>query len=278
MNKYLNLVGWFGGKFPHLPWLLSRFPKGDYHFVDGTCGAGTVSLNVDYPLKTVNDVNQDIINLFKVLREQQEELIRAIYFTPFSRKEVYDIIDDPNPVDDPVEKARRFFLRCVAGYGANGSQNDHRGLGFEFKTVRRGFYRVDSWNSKLKKLPIIAEKLRAMQIESMDVLDLIPHYDRETCFIYIDPPYLGHTRYSKKRYRHEADDAEFHIKLAEKLTSLKHAIWAISGYQSDLYDDLYRSYNKDKSKGNRSNTANKLTQEVLWFNYELQGEPLKIFN
>src|SRR5450759_984121 len=94
MQKYINLISYFGGKYPHLKWLISKFPAGNYHFIDIMCGSGNVALNVNYPLITVNDVNDEIINLFNVLRDNYDEFLRALYFTPFSRAELNRIITD----------------------------------------------------------------------------------------------------------------------------------------------------------------------------------------
>ena len=174
MNKHLNLISYFGGKYPHLNWLIDKFPKGNYHFIDIMCGSANVALNVDYPLVTINDLNDDVINLFYVLREKYDEFLRELYFTPFSRSEFERVVDGTgNCVEaSDVEKARRYFLRCQLGYGANGSQNNHLGCGFEWKLQQSNFYRVDNWNVKLKRLANIVARLRGFQIESTDAIEL----------------------------------------------------------------------------------------------------------
>ena len=150
MGKYLNLVSYFGGKYPHLKWLISKFPKGNYHFVDAMCGSANVALNVDYPLITVNDLNDEIINLFEVLRNDYDEFIRLVYFTPFSRGEFERVVDDNRKgvVLTKAERARRYYMICQLGYGANGSQNDHYGMGFEWGIKDKTYYRKDNWNRK----------------------------------------------------------------------------------------------------------------------------------
>ena len=78
MSRYLNLISYFGGKFPHLKWLIDKFPQGNYHFIDIMCGSANVALNVDYPLITINDLNSDVINLFKVMRTNLDEFMKRI--------------------------------------------------------------------------------------------------------------------------------------------------------------------------------------------------------
>lgn len=264
--KYLNLISYFGGKYPHLKWLLNQFPKGNYHFVDIMCGSANVALNVDYPLITINDLNDDVVNLFKVLRTNHEEFVRQVYFTPFSRTELYNIIDDFDLECNPVEQARRFFVRSQLGYGANGSQNNHKGAGFEYQIQRSGFYRVDNWNVKLKRLAVIAERLRQFQIEHRNAIELFEKVDKPGTIVYFDPPYLLRTRKSKKRYTHEVDD-DFHHQLSEKLKQAKCMV-AVSGYDDPFYDDLYNCFHKTIGPVNRQNVQKGYRRECLWSNYD----------
>ena len=263
--KHLNLISYFGGKFPHLSWLISKFPRGNYHFVDIMCGSANVALNVNYPLVTINDLNNNVINLFEVLRNNPDEFFRALYFTPFARKELEQIVNDKNDIQDKVELARRYFVRSQLGYGANGSQNNHHGFGLEYKLQSSNFYRVDNWNAKLAKLPSIIDKLRGFQIENKSMFDLFERVNNQDTIVYFDPPYLFSTRSSRKRYQFEWD-IEDHQKLA---CLVKNAVCkvAISGYDDDQYDKLFPDYFKTNAPPSRSNVRKRLVQECLWTNY-----------
>lgn len=265
-KRHLNLVSYFGGKFPHLNWLIPHFPIGTYHFVDVMCGSANVALNVNYPLITVNDLNDNIINLFEVLRNNYDEFLRVLYFTPFSRAELYKIIESPRP-ECKIEWARHYFVKCQLGYGANGSQNDHKGAGFEYTVQKSAFYRVDNWNVKLKRLAKIAEKLRGFQVESRNAIDLIEKVDKTSSIIYVDPPYLFSTRHSGKRYLHEVDE-EFHLHLVTKLLSVKNAYWVLSGYDSELYNDLLSGHHKSVNKKTKLTVSKKEQTECVWMNYD----------
>lgn len=266
MAKHLNLISYFGGKFPHLNWLISLFPKGNYHFIDIMCGSANVALNIDYPLITINDLNSDVINLFKVMRTDLEEFMRVLYFTPFSREELYKILDDFHSESDDIERARRYFVRSQLGYGANGSQNNHKGAGFEYAIQRSNYYRVDGFNFKMIKLPEIADKLRGFQIENRDVFDLFEKVNKPKNIVYFDPPYLMTTRTSGKRYKHEVSPG-FHAKLSEAVKEAKCFV-AISGYDSEIYDELYPDFYKSMSPPKRSTVSKRLVNECLWTNYD----------
>jgi DNA adenine methylase len=237
------------------------------------CGSANVAINVDYPLITINDVNDDVINLFEVIRNHFDEFIRVVYFTPFSRAELYKIIDDAvNTNINNIERARRYYVRAQLGYGANGSQNLHYGAGFEYKLQKTNYYRVDNWNIKLERLSEIVHKLRFMQIEHRDALELFEKVNRPDNFVYFDPPYLMGVRKSKKRYRFEVDD-DFHHKMAAAVTNAKCLI-AISGYDSKVYDDLFGHLHKTTGPLTKINTKKTENRECLWTNYvpaELNG-------
>lgn len=266
MSRHLNLVSYFGGKYPHLTWLTGLFPQGNYHFVDLMCGSANVALNVDYPLITINDLNDNVINLFEVLRNNQEKFIEAVYYTPFSRAELYKFLDKPQP-KNKIEWARQYFVKCQLGYGANGSQNNHKGAGFEYKIQRSNHYRVDAWNNKLAKLPLIAEKLRSMQIENRDCLELLSKLDNKETVIYIDPPYLLSTRKSKKRYIHEQNN-DFHVQLLTAAHAMKNAKIVISGYDNPMYDELLPGWIKTIGPTSKATVSKKEIKECVWSNYD----------
>ena len=268
MSKYLNMISYYGGKFPHLLWLLSKFPKGKYHFVDIMCGAANVALNVNYPLVTINDTNNEVMNLFRILRDQHDEFMRLVYFTPFSRAEHSSIVlaERNGEKFSDLERARRYFIKSQLGYGANGSQNNHYGTGFEWKLHTSNYYRVDNWNFKLKKLANLVQHLRHFQIEQRDALELFDDVNQKGSFVYFDPPYLLALRKAKKRYTNEVAD-EFHYQLADKVRDAK-CLVAISGYDSPLYDELFKGFYKVSDTPKSCNTGKIKTKESLWTNYD----------
>ena len=86
-RKKLIPFGWYGGKFSHLGWLLPLLPD-CHHYCEPFAGSGAVLLNRDpSPVETFNDLDGEVVNFFRVLREEKEQLIEAIGLTPFAREE-----------------------------------------------------------------------------------------------------------------------------------------------------------------------------------------------
>jgi len=100
-----------GAKWRLAPWIASHFPPKAAVDVyeEAFCGSASVLMRIDRsPIEIINDRDGDVVNFFRVLRERPEELIRQIELTPFARSE-WEMAGEST--DDPVERARRFYLR-----------------------------------------------------------------------------------------------------------------------------------------------------------------------
>jgi DNA adenine methylase len=110
-EKKLIPFGWYGGKFSHLDWLLPLLPH-CHHYCEPFAGSGAVLLNrFPSPVETYNDLDGEVCNFFRILRDQKSELVEAIGLTPFSREEfaVACVLD---PDVSALERARRFYIRA----------------------------------------------------------------------------------------------------------------------------------------------------------------------
>jgi len=230
--------GWYGGKFSHLDWLLPLLPK-CHHYCEPFAGSAAVLLNREpSPVETYNDLDGEVANFFRTLRENSEELIRQIGLTPFSREEFY-LACQPLPDDATViERARRFFVRARQ-VRTGLAQTASIGRWANCKnTSRAGMSGVVSrWLGSVQQLPAIAERLLRVQIENRPALEMIDLYDDRQTLFYCDPPYVHRTRSDAKAYGFELSDKE-HQKLALRLKKVRGMV-ALSGYRGDLYDELY---------------------------------------
>ena len=103
--------GWYGGKFSHLEWLLPLLPK-CHHYCEPFAGSAAVLLNREpSPVETYNDLDGEVCNFFRVLREEKDRLTELIGLTPFSREE-FAIACELDSNVTPLERARRFYVRA----------------------------------------------------------------------------------------------------------------------------------------------------------------------
>jgi hypothetical protein len=83
-TRKLIAFGWYGGKYSHLDWLLPLLPR-THHFCEPYGGSAAVLINREpSPVETYNDLDGDVVNFFRVLRDKKDELIEKIGLTPFS--------------------------------------------------------------------------------------------------------------------------------------------------------------------------------------------------
>lgn len=267
-SRKLIAFGWYGGKFSHLDWLLPLLPPCN-HYCEPFAGSGAVLLNRNpSPIETYNDLDGEVCNFFRVLRDQKEKLIEAIALTPFSREE-FAIACELDPTQPALERARRFYVRArqvrtgLAQTASVGRWANCMG------TSRAGMSGVVSrWLGGVEILPEIGERLIRVQIENRPAIDVVRLYDSERTLFYCDPPYVHDTRGDSKAYGHEMTD-DRHCELAESLNRAKGMV-AFSNYDCDLINKLYPPKRWRKIIGpKRTIHSTKGTRsEVLWVNYD----------
>lgn len=259
--------GWYGGKYSHLGWLLPLLPKA-HHYCEPFGGSAAVLLNREpSPVETYNDVDGEVTNFFRVLRDEKERLIEAIGLTPFSREEFYLAVKDPCQHLSPLERARRFFVRArQARTGL--AQMASLGRWANCKnTSRAGMSGVVSrWLGSVDGLPAIAERLLRVQIENRPALEVIELYDSPETLLYCDPPYPHESRGDSKAYGFEMTDRE-HAKLAALLHRVKAKV-AISGYHCGRMDVLYQDWRCVEAPTKQCHSVKQARTEVLWMNYK----------
>lgn len=223
-------------------------------------GTGAVFFNkAPSPIETINDLDGDVVNFFRVLRAEPERLVREIALTPYAR----DVFDDAhsNKGTDDFDRAYRFAIRSRMGYGSKtrsktGFKTDVHG--------RESAYCVHNWLATPPRLAEAAQRLREVQIEHRPAIDLIRRYNHDNVLIYADPPYLLQTR-SGKQYQCEMSDAD-HEELLEALLRHRGAVM-LSGYHSDMYDSALRGWSVVEWRSYNQNSDRRT--EVLWCNFEL---------
>lgn len=271
-NSKKIAFNYFGGKFTWLDSLYSEFPADFTHLVDLFAGSMCVSIN--YPgnvIKTANEINADITNFFEVLRNYEPQLVYLLLLTPCSELEYNNCWE---PSDDKIEQARRFYVRVRQSFFGLGAQRQNKGWHMaKTKVNAKAGETVSRWNNAIEKLHEVAEVIRSnFQILNGDYADVIEKIDFEKAFFYCDPPYLLEVRNSEKDYKYEFDRDQ-HIQLAERLKQIK-GYAMISGYDSELYNELYKDWRKVKFPVKKNNIRSGEVQEVIWMNYEKQTNDL----
>lgn len=264
-QRKLIAFGWYGGKFSHLGWLLRLLPR-CHHYCEPFAGSAAVLLNrPPSPVETYNDIDGEVTNFFRVLREHSGELIKQIGLTPFSREEFYKACGPYHGLGE-VERARRFFVRARQ-VRTGLAQTASLGRWANCKnTSRAGMSGVVSrWLGSVDMLPAIAERLLRVQLENRPAAEAIRLYDDKRTLFYCDPPYPHEVRGDAKAYGFEMSNGE-HENLAGLLRKVKGKV-AVSGYRCALMDKLYGDWVRVDAPAKKCHSVKRARSEALWINY-----------
>lgn len=264
--KMRPTLRYHGGKWLLAPWVVSHFPS---HRIYTECfgGAGSVLIRKPRSYSEVyNDLDDELVNYFTILRERGAELATALELTPFSRVEYRRSFEVS---ENPLEQARRTAIRSYMGFGSNSLCRKVKS-GFRSNSNRSGTTPARDWKNYPEAITFLTERLRGVVIENRCALEVMQQHDSKETLHYCDPPYVHTTRTawgghgSRSGYTFEMDDAS-HRKMAQVLHGLKGKI-VLSGYGCDLYDkELFADWRRIE-RSSLADGARKRT-EVLWMNF-----------
>lgn len=108
-----------GGKWRLGQWIIEKLPP-HLTYVEPFCGGASILFQKQPSYQEViNDLDGSVVNFFRVLRSQPDALIGQIKLTPFAREEYQESFV---ACDDPLEWARRFYVRSRQAWGGMGKQ------------------------------------------------------------------------------------------------------------------------------------------------------------
>ena len=244
-----------GGKWRIADWIISYFPKHKV-YLEPFFGSGAVFFNKEPSyIETINDVDGQIVNLFKVCRDFPEELTRLINLTPFSRDEFLYCYEYS---ENPIEPARRTLVRFHQSFGTtNSSKKSWRNV-----QVAGGPRCATMWGCLPDIIINCCERLKEAQIENVDAIELIKRYNDKDTLLYLDPPYIPELR-MKNMYKHEFG-LEQHKELLKTIKQ-NNSLIVLSGYDNELYNEELKGWNTAKIE-TLAQMGQKRT-EKLWFNF-----------
>lgn len=225
-------LSYYGGKILLVPQLLSLIPE--HKTYCEVFGGGAALLFAKAPVRNevYNDLEGEVVNLFRVLRDRAtaDQLIESLRLTPYAYDE-YQQVRYAAPVDDPVEKARRYFILTQQSFvhQYKGSWAGSRTKGFAL-----------TFRNAVEHLNDCVGRLRAVILENRHFREVIPKYDSERALFYCDPPYEWGSRVRTGNYKCEMTDAE-HDELLNLLKNVKGRV-ILSGYHSPRYDTALKDW------------------------------------
>ena len=200
-------LSYIGGKTRLAQRIIERIPE-HLAYVEPFAGGAQVFFHKEpSKIEVLNDLDGEVVNLYRVCQSHHEELVRYMRFMLLSREWFERLQKTPPAALTDIQRAARYlYLQKVAFGGRVRSQS-------------YGYFVTASNRFAPKKVPEMIsrshDRLASTQIECCPYEEVLQRYDRPTTFFYLDPPYYG-----VKLYQHNLERDEFSI-LRDRLTRLK---------------------------------------------------------
>ncbi len=261
--------GYYGSKQRLASQIVKQLPPHNA-WVEVFCGSAAVTLaKKPASIEVINDIDSEVFNFFKQLRENGPELCRQIALTPYAREE-FEHARKHEMSKNGIERARRFLVSSMMTVNGTVGAANHAGFSYSQSYVRHGLEaRVNRWYTLPEKLERVAERLRKVRVEKKDARELLKMFlDRPATLAYLDPPYLMDREHG---YRTDARDQEFHVELL-RIACRARCMILISGYNNQLYNSMLtkeHGWTKSLIFTSTRDTSGKdhKRTEVLWKNH-----------
>ncbi len=201
---------WLGGKKALHKTLIERIERIPHvSYIEPFVGMGGVFLRRSWKpkLEVANDLNGEIVNLFRILQRHYPQLMEVMRFQLASRREFERLRHiDPASLTDLERAARFLYLQRLAFGGKLGGV-------FGVATERGARFSL----SRLEPILDAAhERLDGVVFEELDWSDLIRRYDSAGALFYLDPPYFG----GENDYGKGMFDRDQFAKMADQLATI----------------------------------------------------------
>ncbi len=175
------IIPWIGGKRRLAKILLPQFPE-HLCYVEPFCGAAALFfLKEPSKAEVVNDVNGELVNLYRVVQHHLEEFCRQFKWALVSRQIYQWAKMTPGEIQTDIQRAARFYYLQKLGFGGK-----VQGRVFGTSAVTPPKLNLMRIEEDLSQAHL---RLSRVTIEHLDWQTCLTKYDREGTFFYLDPPY-----------------------------------------------------------------------------------------
>lgn len=259
------IIPWMGGKRRLADRIFPFFPQHSCYVEPFAGGAALYFLRpVPADVEVLNDVNGDLVNLYRVVQHHLEEFVRQFKWALVSR-EIYKWNQDtpPETLTD-IQRAARFFYLQQLAFGGR-----VQGQSFGTATTTAPGLNLLRLEENLSAAHL---RLSGTFIERLSWQDCVKRYDREHTFFYMDPPY-----WETEGYGVPFDFSQYQ-ELAKVIGGLKgKAIISLNDHPAirEAFADYHiestaLKYTVGGGKGSEA-------KEILIFSWDIEREPAGLF-
>ncbi|QGA37973.1 DNA adenine methylase [Burkholderia glumae] len=178
----LPIIAWIGGKRRLAEHLIPRFPRHECYVEVFAGGAALYFMRPPARVEVINDVNGELVNLYRVVKNHLEEFVRQFKWALSSRVVFEWHKTTPPETLTDIQRAARFFYLQQQCFGG---RVESQSFGTSTTTPPGlNLLRIE------ETLSAAHLRLSSTCIEQLDWKKCIDRYDREHSFFYLDPPYF----------------------------------------------------------------------------------------
>lgn len=158
--------------------------------------------------EAINDINSEIVNMFRMVERFPDYLADMLKFKICSRTEFKRMLATPPLLLTELERAVRYLYIQKNAFGG---KVRNPAFGVEFERVRFSSERI------IPQIYALHKRLAGVYVECLPYAEFIKRYDRTDTLFYLDPPYWGCESFYGKDFFSRADFGE----LAKLLKGIK---------------------------------------------------------
>ena len=248
-------IGWVGGKSKLKKEIISLFPEHSHYVEVFGWGLSVFFAKESSKLETVNDINNDLINLWQVIKNYPQSLSHYINLL-FVGRVIFNNIRLKNYTPrNHIEKAAYFYYLVSQSFWSRGNN-----FAMSSKSWRKP---KNLWKSFTKW----SDRFKFVTIENMSFEEILKKYDKKDTFFYLDPPYYKYENYYAWGFKKEQ-----HTLLRDTLKDIE---WKFLLSYNDCSEvrELYKDFKIISSKeiaytlGGSSKNRRKIVNELYIMNY-----------
>jgi DNA adenine methylase len=263
-----------GNKSRILKYIIPRIPSFSGTYIEPFLGTGAVYLHLLPKKGILNDINKDIISIWKLVKSNPEYLLKEIdsfkkWFLPLSNEEKLKRCKEIVSKLHTFPKDKRtvmYLLMIYCSYNASLEQNGE----LSFTSLSRQLYSnnsahifTETYKEKIKQLSSI---LKNVKIYPKDYSEVIAKA-KEGDFVFLDPPYVKERKYCFKYNVKELLFSITKLKAELELLTSKKVKWMMTQIDTKEVRELFKSYNFFEYHNKNGFLGVVLKKELIITNY-----------
>ena len=257
-SKNRAFLKWAGGKYSLTEQINQRLPQGK-RLIEPFVGAGSVFLNSDFDEYLLNDINPDLIEMYKIIKRKPKQFIidAKHYFQDKFNDEAtyYQLRKEFNCSQDPYQRSLLFLYMNRHGYNGLCRYNKSGGFNVPFGRYKKPYFPE-------KELLFFSEKSKLATFTCKPYHKLF-HYLRDDDVLYCDPPYVPLSKSASfTSYASAGFSLDDQANLARLARESKCNV-LLSNHDTTLTQELYRDALCDKIQVSRTISSHSTTRQPV---------------